>query len=563
MIRTAVLLVSGNAFTSVVLLVRNLVVARLISIEDYGIASTFAISMAIVEMASNLGLQQLMVQDRGGNDPHLQAGLHGFNALRGLMAGVILFALAGPLAAFLGVPDIAWAYQLMALVPVLRGLSHFDTERFKRHMRFGPGIVAGIVPAVLSVAMVWPLDRMFGDWRVMLWSIVAQTVLGLLASHLLAERRFSMSFDRAVMAKGLRFGWPLMLNGVLLFFVMYGEKLIVGRELGMAPLGIFAMGFTLTLTPTLVLARSAQAFFLPQLAAVQGDDGRFQPMAAATMQAAVANGLVVAVAIVVIGPPFVIFVLGEKFAALTPLLPWLAILQAVRVFKAGPCRGGAGARAHRQRHDRQPAARGRHRRGVGGARGGRGPPVGGDHRHHRRGGGVRGLVGAAARPRPGRAEAHDLDQPRRHGGARPIAAEAAWLDGARPAAQALGGCGLRGPARRRGGGDARASRLRPRARRHAVRGRGRRSGPSVMVLGVSGPGRWGGAHEGGACTAWRRSPRRGGAFASAAAEQRGEPALLRRARASRRPARAGRPARFAAPRSRSRSARSPSGRAPR
>ena len=336
MIRTAILVVSGNAFTSALLLVRNLVVARVISVEDYGIASTFAITMAIVEMTSNLGLQQLVVQDRDGDDPRLQAGLQGFNALRGLLAGLILLALAGPLAGFLGVPDIAWAYQLMALVPVLRGLQHFDVERFKRTMRFGPWILAGLMPAALSVAAVWPLDRLLGDWRVMLYAVLGQVGLSLLASHLLAERRFAMSLDRAIMAKGLRFGWPLLLNGVLLFLVMHGEKLVVGRELGMAPLGIFAMGFTLTLTPTLILARSAQAFFLPQLSAVQDDDARFQPMAAATMQAAVANGLLVAVAIVVVGPPFVALVLGEKYADLGPLLSWLGILQAIRVFKAGP-----------------------------------------------------------------------------------------------------------------------------------------------------------------------------------------------------------------------------------
>lgn len=335
MIRTVLLLVSGNAVTSLVLMVRNLVVARLVSVEDYGIASTFAISMAIVEMASNLGLQQLMIQDREGNDARLQAGLHGFNALRGLVAGLVLLALAGPLASFLGVPEIAWAYQLMALVPVARGLQHFDVERFKRHMRFGPSIVAGLVPVVLSVLIVWPLDRLYGDWRVMLYSVLVQVGLGLLASHLLAERRFAISLDRGIMAKGLRFGWPLLINGALLFFVMHGEKLIVGRELGMAPLGIFAMGFTLTLTPTLVLARSTQAFFLPQLSAVQDDPARFVPIAAATMQAAIANGLLVAVGIVVVGPPFVSLVLGEKYAALTPLLAWLAILQAVRVFKTG------------------------------------------------------------------------------------------------------------------------------------------------------------------------------------------------------------------------------------
>lgn len=336
MIRTVLLLVSGNASVSVLTLARNLLVARLVSVEDYGIAATFAISMAIVEMASNLGLQQLMVQDRAGDDPRLQAGLHGFNALRGLAAGLILFALAGPLAAFLGVPDIAWAYQLMALVPVARGLQHFDVERFKRTMRFGPSIVSTLIPAALSVAVVWPLDRLFGDWRVMLYAILAQTALGLVASHLWAERRFAVSLDREIMRKSLRFGWPLLLNGVLLFLVMHGEKLVVGRELGLEALGLFAMGFTLTLTPTLVLARSTQAFFLPQLSTLQDEDERFDAMAAATMQAAVANGLLVAVSIAVLGPPFVALVLGEKYAGLAPLLPWLGILQAVRVFKSGP-----------------------------------------------------------------------------------------------------------------------------------------------------------------------------------------------------------------------------------
>ena len=68
MFKSALLLLSGNIFGSLMLLVRNLVVARLISVEDYGIAATFAISMAIVEMITALGLHQLIVQDSKGND---------------------------------------------------------------------------------------------------------------------------------------------------------------------------------------------------------------------------------------------------------------------------------------------------------------------------------------------------------------------------------------------------------------------------------------------------------------------------------------------------------------
>ena len=56
MLRSALLILSGNAAASILTLARNLIVARLISVENYGIAATFAIAMAVVEMASALGI---------------------------------------------------------------------------------------------------------------------------------------------------------------------------------------------------------------------------------------------------------------------------------------------------------------------------------------------------------------------------------------------------------------------------------------------------------------------------------------------------------------------------
>ena len=87
MFKSAMLLLSGNIFGAIMLLARNLVVARLTTIEDYGIAATFAISMAVVEMMTTLGLHQMIIQDSKGDDPDLQAGLQGFHLLRALFPG--------------------------------------------------------------------------------------------------------------------------------------------------------------------------------------------------------------------------------------------------------------------------------------------------------------------------------------------------------------------------------------------------------------------------------------------------------------------------------------------
>lgn len=340
MFRSALLILSGNAAAALLLLARNLIVARLIPVADYGVAATFAIAMAVVEMMSQLGLQQQIVQAKNGEDPRFQAALQGFQVLRGVLAGAALFVLAAPLADFLNVPGVAWAYQVMALVPVANALTHFDVHRLNRSMVFWPVILTGAVPALLSVLAVWPLAYLYGDYRVMLYAIVVQAVVTALTSHLVARRPYRLLLDRAVMAQSLRFGWPLLANGVLLFAVFQGDKVIVGRVLGMEVLAIFAMGFTLTLTPTLVMAKSAQNFFLPQLSAVDRDSpegaARFRSLAMVAMQAILLMALSLVVVVALFGDLIVQALLGDKYAALLPYLIWLAVMQAIRVAKAAP-----------------------------------------------------------------------------------------------------------------------------------------------------------------------------------------------------------------------------------
>jgi O-antigen/teichoic acid export membrane protein len=333
--RTALLILSGNVGGSLLGLVRNLLIARLISVENYGIAATFAMAMSIVEMLSNIGLQQQIVQNRDGDDPRFQASLQGFHLLRGLIAGATLFLAAGWIAVFLGIPEIAWAYQVLAIIPVVRGLQHFDIHRFKRRMRFHVDVMSQLVPAGVALAVVWPAYLWLGDYRVMLVSIAAQVVTSVTITHLLCDRPYRLAFDRTIIAGAVRFGWPLLFNSMLMFLVLNGEKMIVGREMGMVDLGILAMGFTLTLTPTLVIGRFASSFFLPQLSAVQDDASAFNRLAMVTLQGVMASTLIFLAVIVLFGRPIVDLLLGADYAPLIPLMIWLAILQVVRVLKAG------------------------------------------------------------------------------------------------------------------------------------------------------------------------------------------------------------------------------------
>lgn len=340
MFRKALLVLSGNAMISLLGFARNLLIARLISVEDFGIAATLALAVSIVEMASALGLQQQIVQARDGEDPHLQAALQGFQLLRGILSGLTLFLLAGPLADFMNVPEATWGYRTMALLPVLGALQHFDAARLVRVMRFGPSILVGVVPAAVSLAATWPMARWLGDWRAMMGVIMIAATLGLIMSHLVAQRPYRIVLDRSQMRRSLNFGWPLLINNALLFLVFNGDRMIVGRELGMAALGIFSMGVTLTLTPTLVLTKSAQTMLLPQLSridrATPQQEARFQHLARVAFEINMVSGTLVVVAVAFLGPPFIDLALGPKFAPLAPFLTWMSVVQGVRVLKGGP-----------------------------------------------------------------------------------------------------------------------------------------------------------------------------------------------------------------------------------
>lgn len=337
--RKALFLLSGNSATALLTLARNLLVARMLPVADYGIAATFAITMAVVEMASALGLQQQIIQAKDGDDPRFQAALQGFQVLRGAFSALVLLAIAHPLATFLGIPEVAWAYQVLAVMPLLNALQHFDIHRMQRRMAFGPVLATSLLPAALSLALIWPLVVWFGDWQAMLWAIIAQGLASMLMSHLMAERPYRLTLDRTIMARNLAFGWPLLLNTILLFLVFNGEKLIVGRELGMEALGIFAMGVTLTLTPTLVMTKSAMGVFLPKLSSISRKDAegetRFASLSALTMQCTLALGLSTIVGTAILGDVIVRALLGEKYLALLPLMTPLAVLASFRAIKAG------------------------------------------------------------------------------------------------------------------------------------------------------------------------------------------------------------------------------------
>ncbi|MFW6028022.1 MAG: oligosaccharide flippase family protein [bacterium] len=336
MIRSGLILTSGNVAAALLGLVRNIVIARLVSVEDFGIASTFAITMALVEMASNFSLDRLVVQARDGDEPRLLSTLHAVQAIRGLLGTGVLFLVAGPVAALFGVPEVAWAYQALALVPFLRGLAHLDMFRRQREMQFVPSATVEVSAQMLSSLSALPLALWLGDWRAMLYALLIQQLVFTAASHWVALRPYRWSWDHGIVRRALRFGLPLLANGILMFGIFQGDRIIVGSLIGMTELGWFSAAFSLTLPPALVLASILNRFFLPQLSRLQDDDLAFGSLYPVVIEGVLLVGVVLLGLLAILGPSLLLALYGPRYEAALPFVVLLGAMQALRLAKAGP-----------------------------------------------------------------------------------------------------------------------------------------------------------------------------------------------------------------------------------
>jgi O-antigen/teichoic acid export membrane protein len=336
MLKSGFYLVFFNSVAAVLGLARNIIVARLISVEDFGIASTFAMAMALIDMSANIGISRLIVQAKDGHSQEFQASLQGFQVVRGFVGGALILVLAQPIAVLFHTPQATWAYQFMAVMPVVKGFAHLDMNRFQRERKFLPSVVSETSAQAFSTVLALAIGYWLQDYRAMLFALLGQNLVYLFASQLFAVRKYKLAWNTAHISQAIKFGWPLLLNGFLMFGVFNGDRMIIGNHLGVGVLGWYSVAYMLTLMPSGLIAKVLDTLCLPVLARHQDDAARFKLLAGATLEAGCLIGVLMAVGFTLLGGPVLHILFGAKHSLALSVLIMLGVMQAIRIAKTGP-----------------------------------------------------------------------------------------------------------------------------------------------------------------------------------------------------------------------------------
>jgi O-antigen/teichoic acid export membrane protein len=334
--KSMIIVGAGQAGTQALSFIKNVIVARLISPEDFGVAASVMIVLWLIELISDLGMDKVLIQAEGGDDPRMQETAHLLMVLRGFACSIGTLALAWPTAWLCGIPHATGAFCVIAVVPVIRGFAHLDIKRFHRGSRFGPFMQVEWVTQLIVAALAWPVARSCGNYSAALWLVIAHSALLTIGSHMVAVRPYGWRWHPRLAHRMVNFGWPLLINGATIFAIIQGERVVIGRVYGMTELGAYAAAGTLTMMPMLAASRMLSTALLPVFSRQQRTPAHLARDYAHWFIVISLGAAVVAVTFVVLGPWMVVKLYGVSYGPAAAIIGWLGVMHALKLMRALP-----------------------------------------------------------------------------------------------------------------------------------------------------------------------------------------------------------------------------------
>ncbi len=317
-------------------LLRYVALARLLGPAQLGLAAALTVTGSFFEFVSDTGSDRFLIQDRDGDLPAVQRLVQLVYVSRGTVVALLLAGFALPIARIYGTPTLAAGIAWLALSPAIAGLLHLDIRRLQRQHDFRPEAIctaaADTAGLLAAIAAAWWLR----SFVAVACGFVVRSAVLVAASHQIARRPYRLGWDREHAPRLARFAAPLMLNGLALFLVSQGDRVLVANRLGVTALGYYAAILLLILYPSNVIANYLHTLFVPRIAALRDTPAERNRLADRFGGLTLLLAVLMACGFVLVAPPAVPLLFGRRFAQSATLIGLIGLLQATRFLLSWP-----------------------------------------------------------------------------------------------------------------------------------------------------------------------------------------------------------------------------------
>ena len=329
-------------------LVKFVVLARLLSPEDFGLFGIVMLAIATLGTFTQTGFGAALIQRRGNTEDFLDTAWT-VQVIRGLVVAVALFALAPLVGWFFDEARAAALLRVMCASVVLGGLVNIGVIYFRKELEFHKQFVYDLVPAGLSLIVGVALAYRLRSVWALIWAGMATAVVQCILSYIIHPYRPRVRFDGPQAAELFRFGRWVLAMSVVDFLAMQGDRAVLAKLLGASVLGVYSVASTFAGLPASEIRSLTDVVMMPAYAKVQDCKGKLGRAFLDVFEIVFSLALPLGVFMMLAAPEIVLGVLGPKWRSAITILRILAIAGVLRavIGTTGPLFIGAG-RPHLQ-----------------------------------------------------------------------------------------------------------------------------------------------------------------------------------------------------------------------
>ena len=312
-----------NSLQQILGLARIIILARLLLPSDFGLLGIAVLTLYGLDVFSQTGFQQALVNKKTDISSDLNA-VWTLLVGRGILLFVILMLLAPFIADFFATTEAIPVLQVMGISMILQGLTNpgiilfLKDLDFKRQYLFRfSGVLADFIVcigAALILQNVWAL--VFG--------LVAKDLTLMAMSYIIHPYRPRFDLDLKKVRSLSNYGIWILITSALVFLLIEGDDILVGRLLGVAALGLYQMAYAISNTPSTEISQIIAQVAFPVYSKLQDDLDSLKELFLGILRLTALLSFLLIGFLVALAPDITMVFLGEVWSPIIPLIQILA-----------------------------------------------------------------------------------------------------------------------------------------------------------------------------------------------------------------------------------------------
>lgn len=314
--------------SALIQLIVQIVMARLLTPHEFGVLAIMLVFVNIGNVIVQSGLNTAIIQAPDVTERDYDT-VFWMSLAISVVLYAIVFAAAPAVAAFYSMDELTWPLRVLVLILIINAYNAIQEAIVARELDFNKTFRATVTAAVVS-GVLGIGSALAGAG---LWALVVQQLTFQLSKCVVLAIEVSWKprprFERARAVVLFRFGWKLLVSGVLDQAYQSLSDLIIGRVFTSTDLGYVNQGKRYPQALGIVLDGAIQPVMLSAVSKVQDDIKQVKRLVRRALKTSTFLIVPAMLAFALVAEPLVGLLLGEQWLPAVPFLQMYCLIYAL------------------------------------------------------------------------------------------------------------------------------------------------------------------------------------------------------------------------------------------